>query len=91
MRSRRLLAFAFLAAVVLSFGTRVKVAGEVIGIIGAFALTRLISSFLFGVTQWDPLSFAGAAVLLGLAALTASVLVARRALQIDPVAALRLE
>jgi putative ABC transport system permease protein len=66
-------------------------AGELIGLMSAFALTRLISGFLFGVTQWDAISFAGATGLLGFAALTASVLVARRALQVDPVTALRLE
>jgi putative ABC transport system permease protein len=66
-------------------------AGELIGLLGALALTRLISGFLFGVTQWDPATFASAAVLFGLIGLAACTLVARRALRIDPLAALQRE
>jgi putative ABC transport system permease protein len=66
-------------------------AGELAGIIGAFALTRFISTFLFGVTPWDPLTFIAVTVLVALVGLTACVLAARHALQIDPVVALRRE
>jgi putative ABC transport system permease protein len=66
-------------------------AGQLIGLAGAFALTRVLSSFLFGISPEDPVTFAGVALLLGLAALIACVVAARRALHIDPVAALRLD
>ena len=66
-------------------------AGEMVGLLGAFALTRFISAFLFGVTPWDPLTFAAVTALLTLVSLAACLIAARRALRIDPVAALRLE
>jgi ABC-type antimicrobial peptide transport system permease subunit len=50
-----------------------------------------MSSQLFGVTPWNPLLLAGAAVLLGLAALVAAVIPAQRAASIDPMQALRSE
>jgi len=65
--------------------------GELVGLAGAMALTRFLSTFLFGVTPWDPLTFGVVTVLLGLVGLIASVLAARRALRIDPVIALRRE
>jgi putative ABC transport system permease protein len=64
-------------------------AGQLIGLAGAFALTRVLASFLFGISPEDPVTFAGVALLLGLVALTACAVAARRALRIDPVAALR--
>jgi len=66
-------------------------AGEIFGVFGAFALTRFISAFLFGVKPWDPLTFAAATALLTMVSLAACLIAARRALRIDPVAALRLE
>jgi putative ABC transport system permease protein len=65
--------------------------GELAGIIGAFALTRFISTFLFGVTPWDPLTFIAVTVLVGMVGLSACVLAARHALRIEPVVALRRE
>jgi putative ABC transport system permease protein len=65
--------------------------GQLIGLAGAFALTRVLSSFLFATSPEDPVTFAGVAVLLGLVALTACAVAARRALRIDPVTALRRE
>jgi ABC-type antimicrobial peptide transport system permease subunit len=50
-----------------------------------------MASQLFGVTPWNPLLLAGATVLLGLAALVAAVIPARRAASIDPMEALRSE
>ncbi|HEY2377655.1 MAG TPA: ABC transporter permease [Gemmatimonadaceae bacterium] len=70
-------------------GTRLTLIGIVVGLAGAFALTRLMRTLLFGVTPSDPLTFLGIAVLLGAVALLASYLPARRATRVDPVIALR--
>jgi putative ABC transport system permease protein len=62
-----------------------------IGIPAAIGAGYLMSSQLFGVAPWNPLLLAGATVLLGLAALVAAVIPARRAATIDPMQALRSE
>jgi ABC-type antimicrobial peptide transport system permease subunit len=64
-------------------------AGVAIGITGAFALTRLMSSLLFGVTASDPLTFAVIPLLLILVSLLATGIPARRAAGIDPAECLR--
>jgi predicted permease len=66
-------------------------AGLAVGLIGAFALGRFVETVLFGVKSRDPLAFVIAAVLLGLVALLAGSLPARRASRVDPMAALRYE
>jgi putative ABC transport system permease protein len=65
--------------------------GAAIGLAAAAALTRLMSSLLFGVTALDPLTYAAVALLLIAAAALASYLPARRATAVDPVEALRAE
>ena len=65
--------------------------GQLIGLIGALLLTRVLSNFLFGISPEDPATFAAVVVLLALVALGASLLAARRALRIDPVIAMRAE
>ncbi len=63
--------------------------GIVIGVAGAWALTRLLTSLLFGVTPGDPATFAAMVALLVAVALTAGYLPARRASRIDPMLTLR--
>jgi predicted permease len=63
--------------------------GLLAGLMGAYFLTGVMSSFLFNTTPHDPFSFAAAAVVLCLAALAATWWPARRAARIDPVTALR--
>jgi putative ABC transport system permease protein len=64
-------------------------AGLFIGLAAALALNRVLSSLLFGISAEDPLTFSAVIVVLALTALIASLLAARRAIQIDPVIALR--
>ena len=62
-----------------------------VGLLGAFAATRLLRALLFGVGTTDLLTFAAVIILLGAAALFAALLPARRAMKVDPVIALRYE
>ena len=70
-------------------GFGLVLAGVAIGIGGAFALTRVMKALLFHVSATDPYTFAGIALLFILVALAASYVPARRAVGIDPMAALR--
>ncbi len=65
--------------------------GIAIGLTGAFALTRVMSSLLFGVSATDLLTFVITSLLLGSIALMASYIPARRAAKVDPIAALQRE
>jgi predicted permease len=66
-------------------------AGMTLGLAGAWAATRLMTSLLFGVSALDPLTFAAMPLVLATAALLASYLPARRAMAVDPVETLRVE
>jgi putative ABC transport system permease protein len=72
-------------------GMRLVVAGGLVGLAGALALTRLLRSLLFDVSATDPLTFLVIPVLLGVVALLACWLPARRAAQVDPMTSLRCE
>ena len=63
----------------------------VIGLAGAFAATRLLNSLLFGVGARDPITFSAIVILISLVAFLAAWLPARRAMQVDPIVALRTE
>jgi putative ABC transport system permease protein len=67
------------------------ITGVVIGLGGAFALTRTISSLLYAVSPTDPGTFVGAAALLSFSTLVASYIPARRATRVDPSVTLRYE
>jgi putative ABC transport system permease protein len=62
-----------------------------VGLVGAFAATRLLSSLLFGVSAWDPITFSAIVILIALIALLAAWLPAHRAANVDPIIALRTE
>jgi len=76
-------------ALVVRRGMRLTLAGLVIGVAAALAVTRLASSLLVQVSATDPLVFAGASLFLTVVALAANYLPARRATRIDPNDALR--
>jgi predicted permease len=76
---------------VLSQGVKLASAGVAIGLAGAFALTRVMSTLLFEVSVTDPATFAAVVVLLAVVALLACYIPARRAMKVDPLQALRHE
>jgi putative ABC transport system permease protein len=72
-------------------GMRLVGIGLLIGLTGAWLLSRVLTSQLYGVSARDPLTYVAVAVVLGVVALAASYLPARRALQVDPMTSLRSE
>jgi putative ABC transport system permease protein len=80
-----------IVGLVLISGLKLAAAGSIIGVAGAVAASRLLRTFVFGVSTLDPLVLVLAAVLVLMLAMAASLLPARRAASIDPIKALRAE
>jgi putative ABC transport system permease protein len=78
-------------ALVLSGTSRAVLAGLAAGFLAAIAMARLLTTFLYGVSPFDPRAYAAVAIVLALAGLTAAFWPARRATKIDPMTALRCE
>ena len=72
-------------------GMLLALPGMAAGIAGAFALTRVLSSLLFGISPTDPVTFIAVPLLLAAVALLATYIPARRAIRVDPMIALRYE
>jgi putative ABC transport system permease protein len=72
-------------------GVRMAVTGVVIGVVAALLLGRFVAGMLYGVSAHDPISLEAVALLLGGAAVAATLLPARRASRVDPATALRAE
>jgi ABC-type antimicrobial peptide transport system permease subunit len=76
---------------VIGQGMMLSCIGVALGIGGAFAVTRFLANFLFGVKTWDPVAFIAAPLVLCAVALIAVWIPARRATRVDPMTALRIE
>jgi putative ABC transport system permease protein len=72
-------------------GMRLAAIGVVIGVCAALALTRFMSSLIYGVKTWDPVVFVSIAVLLSAVSWLATYIPARRASRVDPMVSLRYE
>jgi putative ABC transport system permease protein len=77
--------------IVVGEGLRLALAGVGVGIVAALVMTRVLQSFLFGISAYDPPTFFAVALLLTIVAVAASFFPARRATLVDPMVALRYE
>ena len=78
-------------SMILGHSVKLTLIGVGLGLAGAFALVRFLTSLLFGVGAYDAVTFIGVPVLLAAVAIAASYLPARRAVRVDPIVALRYE
>jgi ABC-type antimicrobial peptide transport system permease subunit len=76
---------------VLFQGVRILAIGGAVGLVGAFLLTRLLTSLVYGISTTDPVTFIGVPMILGAVALLANYIPALQATRIDPMKALRME
>jgi ABC-type antimicrobial peptide transport system permease subunit len=76
---------------VLTHGVKLTLLGVAIGLLGAFIVTRAITSVLYGVSATDPLTFSLVSLVLVVVALLACYVPARKATKVDPLVALRYE
>lgn len=76
---------------ILREGFKVTMVGVAIGFVTSLALSRVMAGYVYGIRSTDPLTFAGASIVLILTALTACYLPARRAMRVEPIRALRIE
>jgi len=77
--------------IIVGQGLRLALFGVGVGLVAALILTRLLQTFLFGISAYDPLTFIVVSTLLTLVAVAASYFPARRATRVDPMIALRYE
>jgi putative ABC transport system permease protein len=72
-------------------GMRLVAVGVALGLAGAAAVSRIVSSLLFGVSPLDALIFVGVSLLMAVVAMLACYLPARKAMKVDPIIALKYE
>ena len=78
-------------ALIVGQGLRLALLGVSIGLVGSFAVTRVLSSFLYGVSPSDPIALVAASFVMASVVLVASYMPARKAANVDPIAVLRRE
>ena len=73
------------------YALRLIAIGSIVGVAGSLVATRLLESMLYGVSPWDPATFAGVTVVLSFVGFAACVLPAWRATRVDPGVTLKYE